>query len=120
MPSATIDPAVARFVVEVSRGAASLPDSIAALLIRAVARITQLERAVQQQAVKLAALEKTKPPLVTDAAPPPNGGPVSGPVRKPPGRPPQGTMGRRDAYPHRIGADKFISSCTVDSDFDAP
>jgi hypothetical protein len=118
MSSATVDPAVARFVVEVSRGATALPDSIAALLIRAVARITQLERDVQLQAMKLAALEKAKPPQgtmgATAAAPPPPRVPANGgPARTPP----HGTMGR-DVYPHRTGAHKYISSCSVDPDFD--
>jgi hypothetical protein len=45
-PVVDLDPAARRFIEEVSRGAAAVPDSIAGLLLKLAARVTSLERIV--------------------------------------------------------------------------
>jgi hypothetical protein len=117
MSPASIDPAITRLLAAIGSGITA-SDSVAGLMLRLVHRVSVLERTVQTQAAALQKLARPAP-LAADAAPPPpnghGGGPVSAPVRKPPGRPPE----RRDAYPRRIGPDKFIASYSIDPDFDS-
>jgi hypothetical protein len=44
MSSALIDPAVAKFVAQVTQGGAGVSDSIAGLLLKLAARVANLER----------------------------------------------------------------------------
>jgi hypothetical protein len=120
--SAPVDPVIIRLLTAIGTGT-TVSDSVGALLLRLVNRVGALERAVQAQSAVLQKLSRPAALVADAASPPPNGTAVRGPV----GRPPQGTMGRppgpagrRDAYPRRVGPDKFIASYAVDPDFDAP
>jgi len=122
---ATIDPAVSAFVEKISAGTAGLPDSIAALLLKLAVRVSNLERATEQQAQKLRQLAKRpKPAPVVPLAPVMTGVDSAGaPVRIMPkrsrGRPPgsRGTYQRPPpARHHNLKAD--VSRHLVDSAWD--
>jgi hypothetical protein len=110
----TIDPAAIKFVEEIAKGASSIPDSIAGILLRLLGRVSSLETTSKQHALKLDKLAKQprwpgslpEPTLQKtltgiDAA---TGAPVRIEPKRPVGRPP----GSRDSAKRRPrGAELF-------------
>jgi hypothetical protein len=110
MPLAAADPAVARFVEQVSAGTNAAGDRVAGLLLRLLSRVGALEKAVAAQGIKLDNLAMMPRQVhrgvkTTDAA---LGTIETGidirdgsPARKEPKRPRGRPLGRKDSHPRR-------------------
>jgi len=107
--SAATDPALARFIEQITDGNNAAADSVAGLILRLVGRVGRLEKTVSDQGSKLDKLARKPPPAVRARNPVPmdhrvktgidaaTGSPVRFETKdsRPRGRPP----GRRDATP---------------------
>jgi hypothetical protein len=126
MPTpASLDPVASKFIEEVAKGATSVPDAIAGLLLRLCGRVASLEAATKKYRLDIDKLQKqpryalTAPQAVIEreltGIDIRDGSPVHIVPKRPPGRP----KGVKDSRPRRRHSMEYEdNSRLIDADWD--